>query len=144
MAVIAQWFIDLSSNRRSEVRFTVGLCCYFVFTTNVTFTVLLRLCKNMYLKTLRFISSNMSISPEVALFIALPLAEFKLSTLHSHCTFHAVFTPIHVSPYTAKSPGCTEYSYAAIRLRRAQASVKICGMDGRRTKVLIMVYCGPI
>ena len=66
MAVIAQWFIDLSCNRRSEVRFTVGLCCYFVFTTNITFTVLLRLCKNMYLKTLRFISSNMSISPEVA------------------------------------------------------------------------------
>ena len=30
------------------------------------FTVLLRLCNNMYLKTLRFISSNMSISPEVA------------------------------------------------------------------------------
>ena len=29
-------------------------------------TALLRLCNNLYLKTLRFISSNMSISPEVA------------------------------------------------------------------------------
>ena len=66
MAVMVQWYNTLFSNWRSEVRFTVGLCCYFVFTTNVAFTVLLRLCKNMYLKTLRFISSNMSISPEVA------------------------------------------------------------------------------
>ena len=67
MAIVAQWYSALSSKRRSEVRFTAGLSCYFVFTTNITLTALLRLCKNMYLKTLRFISLNMSISPEVAL-----------------------------------------------------------------------------
>ena len=43
-----------------------GAVLTFCLYDKCLFTALLRLCNNLYLKTLRFISSNMSISPEVA------------------------------------------------------------------------------
>ena len=58
---------------QAEVRGSIhgGVVLIFCLYDKCLFTALLRLCNNLYLKTLRFISSNMSISPEVARMVSL-------------------------------------------------------------------------